>query len=108
KDPMYVIEEIASCEFIYSSSLHGLILADGFRIPNMRVYFSSAPRGGTFKFDDYYSAYGLQNPPQTILKPDDLPPINSIIDNYMITDAMVNKMQKDLYECMKEFLSQKM
>ena len=108
KKTIDVIREIASCEFIYSSSLHGLILADGFRIPNMRIYFSSAPRGGAFKFDDYYSAYNLQIQPRIIMKPSDLPPVNSIIDNYLITDEMVNKMQNCLYEVMKHYLAQRM
>lgn len=108
KDPVDVIKEIASCEFIYSSSLHGLILADGFRIPNMRIYLSSAPRGGSFKFDDYYSAYNLQIEPHVISSPEDLPGINSIIDNYIITDEMVTKMQNELYEVMKQYLSQRM
>lgn len=108
KNPIDVIKEIASCEYIYSSSLHGLILADGFRIPNMRIYMSSAPRGGSFKFDDYYSAYNLQIEPHVISSPDDLPGINSIIDNYIITDEMVTKMQNELYEVMKQYLSQRM
>lgn len=106
-NPLQVIEEIAACEYIYSSSLHGLIIADAFRIPNQRIYLTDAPLGGTFKFDDYYSAYGVENPPCIITRADDISSLNVLIDHYRITDNMVNKMQSELYECMRDYLSRK-
>lgn len=51
-----VIREIKQCNFIISSSLHGLILSDAYNIPNMRVVFSNNIIGGDFKYLDYYSA----------------------------------------------------
>lgn len=33
-NPKEVIEKIAECEFVYSSSLHGLIVANGLEVPN--------------------------------------------------------------------------
>lgn len=57
-----VIEQIASCEFIYSSSLHGLIVADSFSIPNQWVGFSKKLFGGTWKFEDYYSVFNIDLP----------------------------------------------
>ena len=106
-NPIQVIEEIASCEYIYSSSLHGLIIADAFRIPNQRIYLTDAPLGGSFKFDDYYSAYDVENPPCVITKADDIPTLNMLIDNYKITDNMINKMQSELYKCMRDYLSKR-
>ena len=58
-----VIDLISSCEFIISSSLHGLILADAYSIPNQWVKFSNLITGGSFKFDDYYSAVGKESRP---------------------------------------------
>lgn len=52
-----VIREIASCEFIFSSSLHGLVAADSLGIPNQWVAFSQSLFGGTWKFEDYYSLF---------------------------------------------------
>jgi pyruvyltransferase len=48
---------IASCEAILSSSLHGLIVADAFDIPNRWMVLSTNVVGGGFKFQDYYSVF---------------------------------------------------
>lgn len=50
-----VIDQINSCEFIISSSLHGIIISDAYGIPNVRVVFSDLIVGGDFKYKDYYS-----------------------------------------------------
>lgn len=52
-----VVNQILSCEFIISSSLHGLILSDAYGVPNQWITFATLP-GGVFKFEDYYSAVG--------------------------------------------------
>ena len=49
-----IIDEICECEFIMSSSLHGLIVSDAYNIPNCWVEFSKKISGGRFKYDDYY------------------------------------------------------
>lgn len=48
------INKLCSCQFIASSSLHGLILSDTYGIPNVWVQFSNKIVGGRFKFEDYY------------------------------------------------------
>jgi len=55
-----VLGEIAACRRIASSSLHGLIAADAFEIPNCQVVFGAGREleGGGFKYDDYSSALG--------------------------------------------------
>ena len=54
-----VIEEMAACERIYSSSLHGLILSDALSIPNFRfVGKRYATSGWDFKFNDYGLSVG--------------------------------------------------
>lgn len=62
-DPVTVIEAIASCDFIVSSSLHGLVIADSFGIPNLWVTLDPQLFGGRWKFDDYYGAFGLKMAP---------------------------------------------
>ena len=103
-DVIKVITEIAQSEMILSSSLHGLIIADAFRIPNKRIYFTEAPLGSGIKFDDYYSAYGVMAPAHRIKSVEDVPEKNHILDSYFISDAMVSKMQKDMYHCMNQYL----
>lgn len=50
-----VINEILSCDYILSSSLHGLIISDTYNVPNLWVGFSEKLIGGEFKYMDYYS-----------------------------------------------------
>ncbi len=53
--PLRVLAEICRCERIFSRSLHGLIVADAYDIPNVWVAPSETMIGGEFKFLDYYS-----------------------------------------------------
>lgn len=48
-----VIREMKSCKAIITSSLHGLIIADTYGIPNAWLS-SKTPKGGEFKFFDYF------------------------------------------------------
>jgi len=53
-----VIDEIAACEVIASSSLHGLIASDAYGVPSVWVRASDLPRGDLFKFRDYLMSVG--------------------------------------------------
>ena len=61
-----VADEINSCKLVLSSSLHGLIVADSFGVPNMHLVLSDnllSPnhlRGGEYKFRDYFSGIGRE------------------------------------------------
>ena len=57
RPPLEVLEQMASCEVIVSSAMHGLIVADALGIPNIWMKVSDRIIGGRYKFDDYYSAY---------------------------------------------------
>lgn len=57
-DPMVTLRAIAACDAVVSSSLHGLIAADAFGIPNWRVAFDKTLKGGDFKFRDYSLVLG--------------------------------------------------
>jgi pyruvyltransferase len=63
-DPAIFIKKLRQCRCIFSSSLHGLIAADAFKIPNrqFRISTSRQIRGGLFKYKDYYSAFGIALP----------------------------------------------
>jgi pyruvyltransferase len=64
--PRKVIAQIAGCETILSSSLHGLVIADALGIPNAWLLLSDKVAGQGFKFRDHASALGRTIEPRTI------------------------------------------
>jgi pyruvyltransferase len=60
------VREVKSCELVLSSSLHGLICADAYGVPNMWVKLSNILHGGNFKFRDYYESVGRESPKPVI------------------------------------------
>lgn len=54
-NPFEIIDEILSCENIISSSLHGLILSDVYKVPNIWVFFEGFEKN-TYKYLDYYES----------------------------------------------------
>lgn len=56
-----VIDQIASCEMILSSSLHGLILSETYDVPNIWMKVSDNIAGGAFKYLDYYESMGIHD-----------------------------------------------
>ena len=59
RHPCDVIEAISQCECVYSSSLHGLIVADSLGVPNAWFRGCDEIAGRSFKFLDYYSVFGI-------------------------------------------------
>lgn len=55
-EPLEIAAEIASCDFVISSSLHGLITADAFGIPNVWMQIGKPLVGGQWKFRDYFAS----------------------------------------------------
>lgn len=75
-----VIDQINSCEQIASSSLHGLILAEAYKIPNLWIEIKGNLLGGHFKFHDFFLSIG---------KDREMP--------YIITDATsINEINSEL------------
>jgi len=59
--PDIFTDRLAECENVMSSAMHGLIAADSLGIPNIRMILSDKVIGGDYKFNDYYSAFGIEN-----------------------------------------------
>jgi len=58
KHPLKVVDEMLSCEYIISSSLHGIIIADAYKIPSVWIEFEKPFEDGHFKFQDYFYSVG--------------------------------------------------
>lgn len=56
-----VIDKIVSCKMVYSSSLHGIILAESYGVP--AVFFRGIPAVIDFKYKDYYASTGREDVP---------------------------------------------
>jgi len=96
--PEAFMKELSECELVISSSLHGLIAADSLGVPNIRMVISDKISGGSFKFEDYYSAFKLDSH-ETIdltrrtFSDEDLPVITG---NYKIKPEQVSQLQDAL------------
>ena len=97
-DCMTVIKQISQCKAVLSSSLHGLIVADGFHIPNRHIYVTDRLGGDGFKFDDYYSAYGMEHE-FTNLNTQKIPSLEEIMQWYKVPEVLVEEKKKALIEC---------
>ncbi|MEQ8857240.1 MAG: polysaccharide pyruvyl transferase family protein [Pseudomonadales bacterium] len=69
-----LLGNVAACERVLSSSLHGLIFADAYGVPN--AWFAASDRliGGRHKFDDYYSVFAMRPDPMRLdaVNPDEI------------------------------------
>lgn len=57
-EPQAITAEISSAEFVVSSSLHGLIVADAYNIPSVWMEPTGKIKGDGYKFADYFSFRG--------------------------------------------------
>lgn len=63
-----VIDQILECEFIVSSSLHGIITAVAYGIPATWVKFSNKLFGDGVKFQDFFQSIGVNHSHTEILE----------------------------------------
>jgi len=100
-DPDEVVRQIASCDYILSSSLHGLIVADSYHIPNCHVMFyeyGERMAGDGFKFADYYSSYGLTDLPVRLFAGVEFPSLEQISDNYRVRPDVVEEKKEAIFK----------
>jgi pyruvyltransferase len=93
--PHLVLRDIAQCDHIVSSSLHGLISADALGIPNGWISFDENLLN-RFKFDDYYSALGINRTRMVIHS---RPSINTLLSFTQRPVAAIQQRQNELDFC---------
>ena len=94
------MKQLAECRAVISSAMHGLIASDSLGIPNVRMILSDKITGGDYKYNDYYSVFGINkhyvvNLTQEFFTDKD---VATIVKNYKIKPAQVEKICKNLLE----------
>ena len=85
-DVVRITEEITSCEYILSTSLHGLIVPHAYNIPALWIEHSELQPGSDgFKFKDYFSSIGISYEP--------FREISNILDN---ENGIISFFQKNM------------
>lgn len=77
------IKDILSCQKLASSSLHGLIIADAYGIPNAWLMAEedlggSRPKGGEYKFYDYFASVDKMRNSQLLEVKDHIPKVEKL------------------------------
>lgn len=97
-----IIEEICSCEFIISTSLHGLIVSQVYNIKSLWYEIKSIPLyGDSIKFYDYFSSVKIPDYKPFILTNEIN--IDDILHNIKTNDE-INKINVDLKSLQKGLL----
>ncbi len=96
--PVQFLRQLAQCETVISSAMHGLIASDSLGIPNVRMVLSDKIMGGDYKFNDYYSAFGLTSHNRINLSEQGFTDkdIGSLIANYPIRSEQVERICNNL------------
>ncbi|MER4764684.1 hypothetical protein J9B44_27530, partial [Klebsiella pneumoniae] len=100
KDIEFVVDEIISCEYILSTSLHGVIVAQAYDIPTLWIKHNDINTDG-IKFYDYFDSVGI--------KPyDGFEDYESLINDYesaFVKHANISKITTDLKKMQDNLLS---
>lgn len=91
QEPEEFLKKVQECEFILTSSLHGLIIADSFGIPNIRLKITDKIIGGDYKFNDYYTAYGKKSHFSLDLRTNEpIPTLTHLLEQYPLKKAEID------------------
>lgn len=97
------LDVFQSCEFVISSSLHGLIISHAYNIPALHANLGTKLAGDGIKFDDYFSSVGIESYNELTITNNQIintEYINNLFKermHYALPDSLVvTKIQKDL------------
>jgi len=107
-DPMMIIKQIASCENIVSSAMHGLIVSDSLGIPNLWLenqHKHNYKNLFHFKYEDYYSVFDINNAePMQAFDFLNRRGLNVIEESYRMNYEKIKAKQEELYDfCARYF-----
>ena len=106
-NPIKIIKELAKCEVIFSSAMHGLIAADSLGIPNQWIQLSDNVYGKNYKFKDYYSVLAIENPLPVDLRTDKITDktVEKVLEEYpqKISMQKIEHIQSSLLNSFKNY-----
>jgi len=104
RNALLVAKDIMQCKHIASSSLHGLIFADSYCIPNIHLKLGDKVIGGFHKFDDYYMGMGLVKSPMPLIYNGFLN-TNKIIESckHNFSERTINDKQQEIIKVYEYF-----
>ena len=68
-----IIDQVCECESILSSSLHGLIVAEAYHVPNVWIEFGKPLIGGHFKFHDFFMSIHRDREKPIVINGEEIP-----------------------------------
>lgn len=97
--PLTVTEQIAECEYVLSSSLHGCIFADSLHLPRVWMMVDSSDPRRRYKFNDYVSPFNTEINP-LLIKGDES--LSEILDKAArLNNEEVDRVADDLDICFR-------
>lgn len=94
-----VLKQISQCETILSSSLHGLIVADAYGIPNCWCEASNKIWGAGYKYHDYFSSFGSDREAFQLTEGGSIPDLSQDFVLSYRNYSEVSKKQQELLAC---------
>lgn len=99
-----VIREICSCSAVISSSLHGLIIADAYKIPNIRLSFGdNLSDVDDYKYSDYFSSIGRSGDAAKCITVSEISSFSDFDTSYFDN---IEKAQKNLDAAFRKFAAE--
>ncbi len=89
--PKTFVNELLACRFIASSSLHGIILADAYRIPWVWVWPAGNRNREWFKYHDYFLSQGRDVESPCVVSPEQN--VEQIVDQCSLSPEFVDREQ---------------
>lgn len=97
KDVSEAISKLLSCEYVYSSSLHGLILCHAYGIP-CSWFQINVFKGGDFKFHDHFTAVGI-SPYKPLTLQEVLEKKRIAVSDEIVEQELIKRIQDVLLSC---------
>ncbi len=95
-NPKSIVEKIGKCNHVISSSLHGMVVADSFHIPNMHITLTNNMYGDNNKYIDYLSAFDVEHSPFDC-SGGDMPTLKDVKNNYKVDSEIVEQKKEQLF-----------